>query len=166
MRELPAESNSLYRLWTFSPHSIHEGPLLISVSPSTSGRTFRRVGSLCLFPIRLPRSRHGRERKSRRGNRAYLYILVSGVFRRQGPPVRWWTNSIRPSPSVRRCHMPGSTTGVTRGKTLCAMSRVISTPCPRASTRLEHDFAGVAVPSPPTSLNSLLRLRCHLLNRL
>ena len=69
--------------------------------------------------------------------------------------------------------MPGSATGVTRGKTLRAISHafasscVISPPCPRASTRPEPYFAGVAVPSPHTSLDLrlLLGLRCHLFNR-
>ncbi|SRR6266851_7611541 len=47
-------------------------------------------------------------------------------------PVRRWTNSMEPSSSFRRCHIPGSATGV-----------------------------GLK----STSLDRLLRLRCHLFNR-
>jgi hypothetical protein len=46
-------------------------------SENTSGGTPRGVGSLNLFPSGLRRSRHGRERKSRRGSRAGSYIWIS-----------------------------------------------------------------------------------------
>jgi hypothetical protein len=66
-----------------------------------------------------------------------------GAPKRTTSPVRPWTNSMEPSSCFRRCHILGSATGVTRGKTLCAVS---------------HAFASsfVIESSPPASLPSTI----------
>jgi hypothetical protein len=66
-RRTPMNELSLVILMIFPPQAW---------SANTSGGSLRRFCSARLFPSGLPRSRHGRECKSHRGSRAYLYISM------------------------------------------------------------------------------------------